>query len=65
METKTDALCTMARQLRLTSLGNHLDDLVSQAEQNQISYLDFALGLLQIEIDYRNRKNLEKRLKTG
>jgi DNA replication protein DnaC len=65
METKTETLSTMARQLRLTSLGNYLDDLVSQAEQNQISYLDFALGLLQVEIDYRNRKNLEKRLKTA
>jgi DNA replication protein DnaC len=63
METKTESLNAMARQLRLTGLGGQVDDLLNSAQHEQTSYLDFALKLLEAEINYRNRKNLEKRLK--
>jgi DNA replication protein DnaC len=65
METKTESLHAMARQLRLTGLGGQINDLLNLAQQEQNSYLDFALKLLETEINYRNRRNLEKRLKTA
>jgi len=65
METKKTTLHTFARQLKLSGLGNDLDELLLKAQQEQNSYLDFALGLLNAEISYRNMQNLVKRLKTA
>ena len=65
METKTENLCNLARQLKLTGEGGALNDLLISAQENQISYLDFAFGLLNAEIDHRNRQNLAKRLRNA
>ena len=65
MQTKTDQLSAMSRQLRLTGLGSQTDELLNAAQQEQTSYLDFALSLLKTEINYRNQKNLEKRQKVA
>jgi DNA replication protein DnaC len=65
METKTENLCTLARQLKLTGVGEAMNDLLLSAQQQQISYLDFAFGLLNAEIDHRNRQNLAKRLRNA
>lgn len=65
METKTESLNAMARQLRLTGLGGQVNELLNEAQQEQSSYLDFALKLLETEITYRSNKNFEKRLKTA
>jgi len=35
------------------------------AQQQQISYLDFAFGLFNAEIDHRNQQNLTKRLRNA
>jgi DNA replication protein DnaC len=63
METKTTVLKESARQLKLSGLQENLDDLLLKAQQEKVSYLDFAFGLLKSEIDYRNNKNLAQRLK--
>ena len=47
METKTENLCNLARQLKLTGAGGAMNDLLINAQQKQISYLDFAFGLLR------------------
>lgn len=65
MQTKTNQLCAMSRQLRLTGLGSQVDELLNAAQQEQTSYLDFALSLLETEINYRNQKNFEKRQKVA
>jgi len=65
METKTENLCNLARQLKLTGTGGALSDLLINAQQKQMSYLDFAFGLLNAEIDHRNRQNLTKRLRNA
>lgn len=65
METKTENLCNLARQLKLTGAGVAMHDLLINAQQQQISYLDFALGLLKAEIEHRNRQNLAKRLRNA
>jgi len=42
-----------------------MNDLLISAQQNQISYLDFAVGLFNAEIDHRNQQNLAKRLRNA
>jgi len=63
METKTDYLHNLARQLKLTGIGADLDTLLMNAQKGQISYLDFAVAMMDAEIGYRNRQNLQKRMK--
>jgi len=65
METKTENLCKLARQLKLTGTGGAMNDLLINAQQKQISYLDFAFGLLNAEIEHRNQQNLTKRLRNA
>jgi len=63
MENKNRNLCNLARQLKLTGAGGVMNDLLISAQQQQISYLDFAFGLFNAEIDHRNQQNLTKRLR--
>jgi len=63
METKTDYLRNLTRQLKLTGIGADLDTLLINAQKEQTSYLDFALALMDAEIIYRNQQNLQKRMK--
>ena len=65
METKTENLCTLARQLKLSGVGGAIPDLLISAQQKQVSYLDFAFGLLNAEIAHRNQQNLAKRLRNA
>ncbi len=65
METKTELLKETARQLRLPGLKEKLDDILINAQQNEVSYLDFAVQMLKSEIDHRNSKNLAQRLKAA
>lgn len=63
MESKTDYLHNLARQLKLTGIGADLDTLLINARKEQTSYLDFAMAMMDAEISYRNRQNLQKRMK--
>ncbi len=63
METTTETLSNLARQLELTGLGSVIGDLLLTAGQKQISYVDFTMDLLSAEIDYRKQQNLVKRLR--
>ena len=63
MESKTDYLRNLARQLKLTGIGADLDALLINAQKEQTSYLDFAMAMMDVEISYRNRQNLQKRMK--
>ena len=63
MESKTDYLRNLARQLKLTGIGADLDSLLINAQKEQTSYLDFAMAMMDAEISYRNRQNLQKRMK--
>lgn len=65
METKTDTLRSMAKQLKLAGMSNEMDDLLVKAQKNKSSFVDFALHLLGTEIEYRNRQNLIKRMKAA
>jgi DNA replication protein DnaC len=63
MESKTEYLHNLTRQLKLTGIGADLDTLLINAQKEQTSYLDFAMAMMDAEISYRNRQNLQKRMK--
>lgn len=65
MKTKTENLCTLARELNLSGIAATADHLLMDAQQQQSSYLDFALKLFNSEIEHRNSQNLLKRLKSA
>jgi DNA replication protein DnaC len=65
MERKTQMIFDYASQLRLSSFKDQLDEAIKQADQKKSSYTDFALSLLKLEVDHRNRRDLEKRIKTA
>jgi DNA replication protein DnaC len=65
MQTKTENLHNLARELNLSGITSILDNLMMEAQQDQASYLDFALKLFNTEIDHRNNQNLLKRLKSA
>ena len=56
METKTETLCTLARQLNLAGIGTAANELLATAAKNQSSYIDFDLNLINAEINHRNRQ---------
>ena len=65
MKTQTENLCALARQLNLSGIGTIADQLLMDAQQEQSSYLDFALKLFTTEINHRNSQNLLRRLKAA
>lgn len=50
MDTKTQTIKQYAAQLRLGGIQDQLDQLIQKASEEQCSYLDFSLYLLQTEI---------------
>lgn len=51
--------------LRLYAPVNRLEDLMSEAQKQQISYLDFTLRFLENEIEFRQHKDLQRKLKAA
>ncbi|HNT93356.1 MAG TPA: IS21-like element helper ATPase IstB [Bacteroidales bacterium] len=54
-----------AAQLRLGGIQDQLDQLIQKASEEQCSYLDFSLYLLQAEITQRSLRDLERRTKAA
>lgn len=65
MNTKTENLCSLARELKLSGIATTASSLLMEAEKQQASYLDFVLKLLHTELEFRNSRNLLKRLKSA
>jgi len=65
METKTQALKEYAGQLRLSGIQAQAEELIRKASEEKCSYLDFSLRLLETEINQRNQRDLERRIKTA
>jgi len=61
--TKTETLKTQCKQLNLTALSSQLDQVLSEAEKNKITYLELIKTLLKTEINHRMEKDTEKRIK--
>ncbi len=65
MDTKTQTIMQYAAQLRLGGIQDQLDQLIQKASEEQCSYLDFSLYLLQAEITQRSLRDLERRTKAA
>lgn len=65
METKTKVIRDYAGQLKLMAIQDHLEKIIKKADEEKCSYLDFLLNTLQTEINHRNNRNLEKRIKAA
>ena len=59
-------LAQQMRSLRLTHMASRVENLLSDAEANELSYLQFAENLLNHEVNARTQKRLEtNRRKAG
>lgn len=59
---QSELLKSYATRLRLYNLASHLEKIVHKAQENQPSYLDFILQVLQSEVTNRDKKDYERRL---
>lgn len=59
--TKTEAIKKQCTQLKLSAISNQLDNVIADAQKNQISYLDFIKILMDKEINHRMEKDKQKR----
>ncbi len=60
---KTEAIKNQCKQLRLSAIAEKLDDMVRDAQHNQVTYLDFVTMLMQKEITHRQEKDRQRRQK--
>jgi len=58
-------IISYCKQLRLSAVEQHVYALADQASAQGISYLEFALSLLNAEISHRNTKDLERKIKVA
>jgi DNA replication protein DnaC len=65
METKTLVLKEYAGQLNLSGIQDQAEELIRKASEENCSYLDFSLRLLETEIYQRRQRDLERRSKAA
>ena len=65
MDTKTQTIKEIALQLRLSGIQDQVEEVIQKATEDKCSYLDFSLRLLETEINQRNQRDLERRIKTA
>jgi DNA replication protein DnaC len=65
MQTKTEIIREYASQLKLSGIRDHLEGMINKANEKKSSYCDFAIDMLQLEIDNRNSRDLERRIKAA
>ncbi|MFO7789981.1 MAG: IS21-like element helper ATPase IstB [Bacteroidales bacterium] len=65
MESKTQVLTEYTSRLKLSGIKERWEDIIKQAEHDKLSYTDFSLMLLKAEIHYRDRKDMERRMKAA
>jgi len=65
METKTQTIKDYAFQLRLNAIQEQVEELINKATEEKYSYLEFFLNLLEIEINQRKLRDLERRTKSA
>lgn len=61
--TKTEVIKQHCKQLKLSAIANNLDDMVRDAQNNQVTYLDFARTLMKQEVEHRMEKDKQRRTK--
>lgn len=61
--TKTEVVKNHLKQLKLSALPQCLEEVLMEAERDDITHLDFIKIVMEKEIEHRQEKNLEKRTK--
>ncbi len=61
--TKTEIIKNHCKQLNLSALSSSLDNVIIDAENNKISYLELVKKLFEIEVNHRMKKDKERRTK--
>ena len=61
--TKTESTKNRCKQLNLTAFSAELEDILFNAEKNNISYLELINKMADVEINHRAKKDQEKRTK--
>jgi DNA replication protein DnaC len=56
-------LAELANRLSLTAIRDHINELLDQAQAGSLSYSDFLLSVLQLEVDTRESRRLTRNLK--
>lgn len=60
---KTQRIKQRCKQLKLSGLAEALDPVITEAESEQLSYLELVNRLIETEINHRAQKALERRTK--
>jgi DNA replication protein DnaC len=63
--TKLQSFTRFATQLNLSAIGQEAERIIQQAQDQQSSYLDFGLQLMQIEIEHRDLRAQSRKLKAA
>ncbi len=61
--TKTETIKSHCKKLHLPAIANVLDEMITTAQNNQVTYLDFMESLFKREIDHRMEKDKQRRTK--
>jgi DNA replication protein DnaC len=62
---KKQLIIDYCRRFRLSGIANGLDPVISLAETEQISYLDYTIRFLETEAAHREARDLARRTKTA
>lgn len=58
-------MSSYCKQLRLNAVGEQVNNLADQASAQSISYLEFAERLFEVEVNHRNARDLERKIKVA
>jgi DNA replication protein DnaC len=61
--TKTEIIKNHCKQLKLAAIPAHLDQVIAEAEKEDMSYLELVKMLMEKEINLRQEKDRERRTK--
>ena len=59
--TKSELIKNHCKQLKLSAISSNFDELMIEAENNKISYLDLVKNLFETEVKFRMEKDKERR----
>ena len=60
---KTEIIKRYCKQLKLASLSSEIDSIITDAQKNKISYLEFVKIMMEKEVKHREEKDKERRTK--
>ncbi|MQY79775.1 MAG: AAA family ATPase [Bacteroidetes bacterium] len=65
MNDKLEQIKTYSQYLKLGGIKQALDQIITQAQKKQYSYIEFCLDLFEAEVKHRMDKDLQRRIKAA